>query len=156
MSKVRDVEHHGMGAKLAAASKLIRTEEVSFPPPPIGRTDPEPGEASPFALTNATSNAQAKSFAEEHQLQNTYKMLQMDPMMMTRSTLSTTLDGRAPVYLIRLIIKLSPGVAAPPRQGPSPTQIDPQCLYSRMSSSPRLFPTDHLLTCPFLSVAYFR
>jgi hypothetical protein len=88
----------------------------------------------------------SKLFAEE-QWQKAYRMLESNPRLMTSSILCMALKRRAPLHLIRFMLKLDPNSASIPREGPSPLQIAVQ-------SSCSIEVIQELLEhCPFALVA---
>ena len=122
------------------------TLPVAPPPPPSPKgkrnedASPQSEEPKPSLLS------QSKMFAEE-QWQKAYSMLENNPSLMTGGILVLALKRRAPVNLIRFMLKLNPDAASIPKKGPSPLQIALQ------SQCPIEVVKELIQACPFALVA---
>lgn len=128
MTEDREIERT-LGSMLAATSVLYEAAnaskvDLSAPPPPPRNlaTIEQHRDGRASATSGAPVMIQSKVVADE-QWQKAYKMLDTNPQLMTSSVLGMALRRRAPIYLVRFMLKLNPNSASIPNQGPSPLQI---------------------------------
>ena len=102
--------------------------------------------SAPIESTQPSLLSQSKLFAEE-QWNKAHAMLERNPSLMTGGILVLALKRRAPVKLVRFMLKLNPNAASIPKQGPSPLQIAVQ------SQCPIEVVEEVIRACPFALVA---
>jgi len=130
-----------------ATSRSSRSTLPVAPPPPPSPKGQQNEVASPQSEGPKPSLlSQSKMFAEE-QWQKAYSMLENNPSLMTGGILVLALKRRAPVNLIRFMLKLNPDAASIPKKGPSPLQIALQ------SQCPIEVVKELVQACPFALVA---
>ena len=143
---VRQKALHGLsgGSSGAATTRnsfdgARRTTLPVAPPPP-------PPPPPPQAHAEHSIISQSMMFAET-QWQKAYTMLERNPSLMTGGILAMALKRRAPLNLIRFMLKLNPGAASIPKKGPSPLLI---AVQSQCSTD---IIKELIQVCPFALVA---